>query len=176
MTADHAIKSEHMEAMKALAETNMRLSEAKSDLFSLRSEESRYLEERRSAEKKAVSDALDESRGMLAEIQEIRESARDLARESLILSDKARESVAEFNRMRSELIESERVRGEEIIRMLSEVREERNSLANESAMIDARRKEIQSMEKGISDERRRIDSERGALERAVKRIKDKKQP
>lgn len=161
-----------MESLQALAETNMQISEAKALLSQIREDEVSYLAER---EKKA-----------LARIQKIHDESEEIARktkenyaevhEICVLASGMVGFVHESHRQLSELaqtLEEKSVEWEkQEEKVLADLAETKKLLYADRIKVQNERKGLENAKKAFAKDVKKLQDDRGTLERAIKRIKE----
>ena len=168
------VTKQHMEALKALADINVKIGVARGVLTKLEETETEYLVSR---EKKAVDriqKVLDDSGALVEQINKNYEAVESFAQAvgegSKILEDacvKFKELTDAFDK-RSELWERDIANREET--MLSLAR----ALKVDGIKIQHQRENLDRMTVDINNKTRKMQDERGTLDRAIKRLKEGK--
>lgn len=167
------VTKEHMDALKALADVNLKVSEARNLLTKLQEGETEYLVSR---EKKAVDriqSVLAESTQLLEETTKNYEVIHDLAKSvtqtAKFLSDAHRDFglLIEEKDKHYEAWEGDiKVQEEGIVSL-------RNGLKVDLSTVESARKQVESDKISLERERKKIEDQRGTLARAVARLKPK---
>lgn len=163
-----------MDAVKALADTNMKISESKTILYKIQETETEYLVER---EKKAVSrvqKVLEESKDLILKSKENYEHLKVLSDSMSELSLFLSKSYEQFLGTVKTFKESNDAWDWEINRQQEEMNVIRNDLAAQRSIIENDKKSIKRKEQIILEENIKIADRRGVLERAAKLIREKK--
>jgi len=168
----YEVSAQHMEAIKALAETNMKISEAKNALALIKKEEVSYLEQREKEATERVSRILGESnelvkqtKGNYEDIKQFLNTVSSLALSVVESQETLELLIASFNE-KSRLWEAETKKQEE------EIEEIKKHMVADKAYIQAEHKNIQKQHEKIRNEQKKLDADRGTLERAIKRLKE----
>ncbi len=168
------LDKEKMESVRALAETNIKISEARNTLSSLKSIENSYLADREAKALKIIAKVIDDSSSILKEAyanhEEIKSLSKTVSEFSSFLAeahDKFRLLVTEFDQKNAVWNEVMRQKEEETTRIKQEIASDRVRIKNDQDSI-RRREEI------LRQEKRKIDDERGTIERAIKRLREGK--
>lgn len=169
---EHVVSKQEMQALQALADTTLRVSAAKASLIKLEETETEYLVSR---EKKAVDRiqaAFDASKGLVEETNKNYELIADFAtsvREGATFLAEAYEKFTAFCTEKTAFFEAwER----DIKNQEETVNGLRKLLKVEKVVIESDKRGIETTKRALSEQSRKIEDDRGTLERAVKRLKD----
>lgn len=162
-----------MNALQALSDTNLKVSEARALLSELEESETKYLAAREKKAMERITVVLRESRELIEEtkanydeVQRFHQTVSSFAdflkeghtrfKEILtIFSEKEAEWSSDMERQEAELVQMKKI-----------LSVERTKIANDKKSIEFARKEIENGNKKLQDER-------GTLERAIIRLNDK---
>jgi len=166
------LSKEQMDAVQFLAETNMKIGEAKATLIKLEQSETSYFEEREKKVMGRIQKVLDDSKDLLIEAQsnysQIRELRNTVSSVAGFLS-KAYEAfvglLKDF-RERNDLWDN---KVSEIEEGFAKIRQEINS---DKVRIINDQESLKRWEKSLDLERKKIVSDRGELDRAITRLKE----
>lgn len=168
------ITKENMEAMQTLADTNVKIGEAKGSLEAIKAIEIAYLEAR---EKKAVSvvqKVLEDSKALLSEaatnylkVKELSATASSFARFLIEAHDSFKQLVVKFEEKGILWEEQVKRQEDEFVKLRNDIKRDRILLDNDQAALDTRRKQMDV-------EKRKLDDDRQTLDRAIKRLKEGK--
>lgn len=166
------ITKEHMDSLKALADTNVKIGVARGTLQKLEEEETTYLEER---EKKALGriqamfdgskELLDGIRSNYAQVKELLTTASSFSDFLLKAYESLSGLIKDFNE-RSELWEVKiKEKEEEFALIKQDIKNDKVRIANDRQALDAK-------EALLRVEARKIQDERQTLDRAITRLKE----
>lgn len=161
-----------MQAMKVLTDTNLKIGEAKAHLIKLQEQETSYLEEREKKVMVRINKLLDDSRGILAEAQsnysQVRELFNGVSAVVSFLSNAYEAFVG--------MLKDFRERNDQWDNKVSEIEDGfakiRQEIANDKVRIKNDTESLKRWEKSLDLERKKIVSDRGELDRAIKRLKE----
>lgn len=173
---ENILTKEKMDGMKALAETNMKISEAKSILFKLQEDETSYLEirEKKSLDRiqKNLEDSkklIEETKGNYNESHQIHAVASSLSDLIMRVFGKLRSSIEDFDQRQEDW---ER----EIGRQSDEIADQRKEIKLESNRIENEKKNLKNKEIKLKEMESHLDSRQRTLEtsyRIEKKLWDK---
>ena len=159
-----------MDSVKALAETNMQISEAKNILFRLQSEETDYLVSR----EKKVMDRIDElyqtSKTTLDEIQNNYVGAYEILQMASENTKYLKESYSKFQVLISDFSKRNEAWEEEVSKQEERFTNIKKGLNVDTVKIANDRKSIELEQLKMVQDRRKIADDRGTLERAFARL------
>ena len=168
------VSAEHMKALQVLAGVNLTISEAKNSLTRLQEQETEYLVSR---EKKAVDiikNALEISHNLVEETNKNYDVLNDFARNVATGASFLEEAYQKFQG----LVESKDTFYEAWERDIKNQEETvtalRNNLKVDAVTIDAQRKALNALHVGLDARKRKIDDERGEIDRKIMRFKQGK--
>lgn len=169
------ITKEKMDAMKDLAQTNIKVSEARNLLFKLQEDETSYLEMREKKVMNRINFTIEESRKVIeetksnwTEIKSLYTVASDMVSTLNKLSLSLTESVTDFIEMNEQW---ER----DIGKQQDDLEEIRRELKIENSVIENDKKDIKRHRKLIEEEKTLIESRQAQIKSALREleIKDK---
>lgn len=169
---EHTLEKEKMDAVKAIADANLKISEARNTIFKLEETETEYLVAR---EKKA----LDRIQVVVEESQEVLETAKRNFDEVKALGN----SVSEFSRSLLLLLEGFKglVDGfeernvlweQQIGKQQDDLVELKKGLKSESVRIENDKKSLEQGRNVLREEETRIRVKWGEIDRAIIRLKE----
>lgn len=165
---------QHMEALQSLANANVKISEAKESLSKLMAQETEYLTAREGKAIQRVNEVLVQSKEVLKEIG----SNYDKVKEYESLVSEGAKFLSELLEKFSALVVAKETRYEAWEKELDSQEEtilsQRNSLKMDAVNIDALRKQQDARNIELNKLERKIQDERGTLDRAIKRLKEKR--
>lgn len=169
---EHELSKEHMDSMKALADTNMKIGEAKGTLLKLQEQETSYLKEREEKVHARIQKILDDSKELLAEAQanysKIKELHDTVSSFSSFLSSAYDFFIGILKdfREKNDLWDNQ---ASEIEEGFAKIRQEIN---NDRIRIKNDQEALIQRKKVLDVEKVKIDSDRGELDRAITRLKE----
>lgn len=165
------VEKQKMESLKALADTNMSISEAKGILFKLQETETEYLVER---EKKAVAriqKSLEESDSLIKETYANYEEIKNLSNTVSLFSNFLSESYTKFQEMVSFFSEQSNLWEKDMQRQERQISEIKEKMKAERIIIQNDKESIERRQKQLKDDQRRIEDQRQTLARSIERLK-----
>ncbi len=166
------INQEKMEALKALAETNTKIGEARGILSKLKAEESEYLSEREKKTLEMVQKVLDESEETLGKAfsnyEEIKKFASDASDFSKFLIE-AYNDFQELQKTFEEYTKQWNLKVEATETKLSELKKK---IQIDQVQLKEDQEAVGRAWKNIAEEKRKIRSDRATLDAAITRLKE----
>lgn len=170
--SEHIVDKEKMDAFKALADTNMKISEAKGILFKLQETETEYLEAREKKVLERIQKVVEESQELVNEAKENYQEMVELGR---LTSDFSKSLVAlhdlyrkAFTGFEERNILWEKQIGEEQDALI----ELRKGMKVEKMQIDNDKKSLEKAKTAHAEEDKRIRDKWGEIERTITRLKE----
>lgn len=174
MTTEIEVTKQHMEALKGLASVNIQISEARNALFALQEQETEYLVSREKKAMARIKAVLDQSHELVEETNKNYEVIEDFGRsvtegvEFLCETRQALEKLTEakekhYERWQNDLKEQEQ-----------EIQRLRNNLKIELSTVESAKQQLEVAKINLRKEKRKLDDERGTLDRAIERLKNNK--
>jgi hypothetical protein len=169
---EHTVDKQTMDSLKALADVNIKVSEARSLLSTLQAEETEYLEAREKRALGRIQKVHDESAMLIKQTGDNYEDVHTLCVSVTELAGFITEAYGKFASLK-ETFDDRAVAWEahikekesEVAALLKLAEADRVKLANETKAV-ARTKVL------IAQDKRKLDDERATLERAIKRLKE----
>jgi len=171
---EHTVDKEKMDALKALADTNMKVSEAQNALFKIQQEETTYVVAREARAVKAVQRVLEESRDLVAETKQNYQDVEDLAVTTGSFADKVMQMADDLERV-AENFDNYSIQWErEADERLAEMKEIRKGLDTRAHLLDNEKKALDARTLGLNEREKKIRDREGVLERKITRLNEKK--
>lgn len=170
--AEHIVSKEHMESLKALADLNMKVSEARELLSSLQETETEYLVARESTAIERIRKTVSESGDLLAEVRNNYREVENFYKTVSSFSEQMKETHTAFSSLLGDFKMSQVEWDRHIETQEEEISTLRRDIGVEKVRITNEKKNIESARKKLEDECKKIADQRGTLERAIKRLKD----
>lgn len=171
---EHILSKENMDSLKAIADANLKVSEARNVLFKLEEEETTYLVGREKKAMERIQKVIDESvllvqeaRENYREIVEIGNATSDLTRSITSLVELFKNATADFEERNLEWEKQIGLQQDEIV-------EVRNQLKAQRSEIDNDKKSIQKEQINIENEKIKIKDQWGEISRALTRLKERR--
>lgn len=169
---EHTVDTQTMSALKALSDTNLKVSEARALLTTLQEEETGYLETRELKALERIQKVYDESALLIKQTEENYVEVNTLCSSVVELSAFVTGACQKFTGLKEAFDEkaseweksiTEKEKQVAGLRTLAEA--DRVKIANETKAVE-RSKEL------VLQDQRKLADQRGALERAITRLKD----
>lgn len=163
-----------MDSIKALADTNLKISEAKNLLFKIQEEESNYLIERENKAIIKIQETLDSSRDLIKETKENYQEVHDLAHSA---SQFAGELIAFYEKLqdiKENFDKKSEIWEESVKKQNEEMSEIRKSIDIDKLIIENDKKSIEDAKIHIKSEYKRIESRNSQIKSALEVLNSKK--
>lgn len=164
----------HMQALKALSDTNLKVSEARNVLSKLQEEETEYLVSREKKALDRIQVALEKSHSLVEETNKnyeiINDFAKSISEGSLFLSE-ARERFVELvaaKDQKYQLWENSIKQQEETIISLSK------GLKIQAVDVESARSVLEAKNRKLQEDTLKFKDERGIVERQISRLKEQR--
>lgn len=164
----------HMEALRALSDVTLKISEARNTLTSLEQNKEKFLEARAFDEVARLTQVLAESQQLIdsinanyGEITELATIVRETAASLVSIHDAFFGYVQTFEKYQQERSEQLGRQRDDIHAAAQAVKVDRAKLKNEQISIEG-------VKRSLEDRERKLKIDREALDRAVKRLKEGK--
>jgi len=170
----HTLEKNKMDVVRALAETSVKVSEARALLESMKTDQAKFVAERELKALEAVDKALTESKTTLDQASNNYEEAKVLLASISGFSDYLKDAHLEFKK----LITSFKERSD----LWDFMAKERENIADEqkkqlligTAKLSAERESIEQQKKAVERDKAKIKDDRETIERAITRLKEGK--
>ena len=169
---ENIITTEKMEALKALADANVKVSEVRGTIAKLKSEESAYLEEREKKALERIQIILDESESVLKEALSNYKAIHQFAKDTTELADFVHESYEDFTKLKETFHDYTKAWEENIKRKEISLAELQKKIKIDKVQVENDKEAVRVAEKRVALDRIRNRDERGTLERAIIRLKE----
>jgi hypothetical protein len=170
---EHSVDAQEMAALKSLADTNIKISDAKTALSKLKELETSYLLEREEKEAKAVEKVLDGSRKLILEAKRNYEEVQQFNNTVSSFADFLLEAYGSFKELVGAFERKQDAREHDGRRQLESIAEIRKQIKADEALRGDEWKAIDQAKKEITSQTRRLKDERGTLDRAWKELENK---
>lgn len=168
------ISAEQMESMQALADISVKISEAKNLLFELQEQETEYLKNREKKAGDRIQQIVDESREMVKEADNNHSKIK-------VLSSGLSGFVGNLVKAQEDLhslfedFEERNVEWEKDIgRQQDDIAEIRKQQKIREVELINTEKSLSLARKKLGDDQKKLNSDRGTLERAIQRLREKR--
>lgn len=171
---EHIIDKQQIEALKGLADLNIRVSDMRNTLSTLEKEEETFLLSREKKELKRIEALLEDSKDILSQTQTNFQEAKEFQSSVIALSDYLKEAHDKFQGIVALYEEKSSEWDKEIEAQEMEVSKIKQELRVERIKIESENKAIISAKKVLEEGNRKLESDRGTLARAIERLKAKR--
>ena len=168
----HELDKANMDSVKELADTNIKISEAKNILFKLQGDEKSYLDSREvkalEVVQKVLNDSaelLKEAKGNYLEIHELCTTANQFVQFLL-------EGYAQFQNIVKDFNEHSELWEQKIRKREGDLAEVRRGLEVDKTVMANDRKSLETAKKQFLNDKKKLESDQGTLQRAIKRLKE----
>ena len=169
---DNIVTKEQMDSLKALSEINLKISEAKNTLFALQEDETEYLVARERKAMDRIQKVVDESTELVKEADQNHTQIKQLFVEVSAFAEKLIKTQQDFRGLITEFEQRNVEWEKDIGRQQDEIEEIRKKQKIEKVQIENDLQNISQARKKLTEDQKKLDSERGTLERAIKRLKE----
>lgn len=168
------VTHEQMIALEKLAETNLKVSEAKNALSLLKKQEIEYIEEREKKTLDRIQVLFDESKQIIAQTKKNYEEVHTFNNTVISFSDALCEMHTKFSDILKDFDTREQKWSQEVTRQEKEALDIRKMLKQEEARLENEKKNLDKSFKKLEDEKTKLKDERETLSRAIERLKKNK--
>jgi paraquat-inducible protein B len=166
------IETQKMEALNALVQANLSVSDAKNKLVKLKEEEGAYLAEREEKALARIQSVLDESSEILMKIDTNYAEIKHIYQTVSSISAFLEESYTGLRGLRLLFDEKTQLWEAEIAKKEKNIEELKENLKVQTTFIENEKIALKNKEKSLKALERKLNDERGTLERAVARLKE----
>lgn len=165
---EHTIDTQTMQSVKALADTNIKISEARSVLFKLQETETEYLVEREKKILSRIQDNLEQSRSLIDETSKNHQGIKDLYSQCTSFVEFLDEVYDSFQEIVKNFDERSDMWEAKIGIQQDEILEQRKEIKIEQVRIKNDQKSLKDKEKLLQNMKSHIESRQAALESSYK--------
>lgn len=169
---EHEFEKEKMDSIQALADTNVKIGEARGVLEKLKKDEVVYLEEREKKAIEVVDKVLSDSKEVLGEATKNYQGVKDLLNSASSFADFLKEAYTSFTDLVSKFSEKSAIWEEEVTRQQKEFADIKQQISDDQVRIKNDREALVKKEASLADDKRKIDDQRATLERAINRLRE----
>ncbi len=166
------LEQQKMESIRAIADANMKVSEAKNLLFKLQEDETEYLVLREKKAMDRIQKVVDESQEILkqadqnhGQIKELLIGASQLVQDLLKFQQGLQGLFTEFDERNVEW-------EQKIGKQQDDLAEIQKQQSIQKVQIENDNKSLEKGRLKLSQDQKKLDSDRGTVERAIKRLKE----
>lgn len=165
------LEKEKMDSVRALAETNIQVSQAKTLLFKMKEEEKQYIAEREAVALNSIQKIFDESSEVIKSVRSNYQEVNDILKESRELTKFLTEIHNNFIKLLEEFEKAKLVWNDQVSNVENEFNSIKKEIKIDQITIINDKKSIEKQKVLLIEEQRKINDQRGTLERAVERLK-----
>ncbi len=169
---EHTLPKEHMDAMRALADTNMQIGIAKNTLIKLQEQETSYLEERERKVLARIQKILDDSKDLLAEAQSNYSQIRELHGTVSSFTEFLKGAYEAFLGLLKDFRERNDAWDNKVSEIETGFENIKRQINTDKVRIKNDTEALERAKAKMLIERRKIDDDRAELDRAIKRLKE----
>lgn len=170
----HTLDKEKMDAIRAIADANLKVSEAKNALLAVKNDEAKYIKEREAITRSSIEKILEESKAILdgayanyAEVKALQKDVLELASWIIDGQKSFSSMLADFEKMSSEFSAYMEEKEKDIASKRTEIMADKIRIANDRQGVEDARKRLEI-------DRRKVEDSRGVVERQIIRLKQGK--
>lgn len=168
------VKKEEMEALKSLAETNLKVSEVKGTLATMKVEEGAYIKKREEKTLKAIEKLVKESSVVLGDAYQSYNDVHNLSKSSSEFALFLSEAHQDFLALKDTFEESTEAWKDHVEALEAGLEEVKKQIKLDKEEVKRDQDEIRKMTKVMNTEKKKLIDERETLKRAIIRLKEKR--
>lgn len=165
---ENIVTKEQMEALKVLADTNLKISEAKNLLFKLQENETVYLQERELKAVEKIQKALNESKKLIEETKYNHEEVSKLLESVTSFTDILENISLSLEKSFSHFDEMSLAWTKKIDSQMKELSDVKKEIKEQERIIERDKKELQNKETRLKTLQQHIESRQTTLEHSYK--------
>lgn len=169
---EHILEKENMDAIKALSDVNIKVSEAKNLLFKLQEEETEYLVQREEKALSKINKVLVESKDLLDKTHQNYESIHEFCRSVSGYAEFLTETYNKFQKLLEIFKERNEIWDKNAKHQDVEFANLRKLIENDTKAVEEREKRVAEETKSLQVQREQIESRQQALLVSYKVEKD----
>lgn len=162
-----------MNSLKALADTNLKISEVRTTLIKLEETETEYLEGREKKAVEKIQKVLDESKDLVEKTQNNYAEVHQLCVTASEFSETFTKIYVQFKEMLLEFDARSELWNKEVERQISEFTEIKKLIKLDKQTIENDKKGIEQSRKTIKNDQTHIESQRAQIKSAFEVLKQK---
>lgn len=164
----------HFEALTALSNVNLKISEARNTLIKLEEIETEYLVSRENKAMDRIKNVLESSKELVAETNKNYEIIKDFARSVTQSSNFLTEAHKSFSELIDEKDKYYQSWEKDIKNQEEAIVQIQNGLKIQMTAVESGKKQIEVGKSNLETERRKIEDMRGRLQQTIRRFNIKK--
>lgn len=166
------VDKQQMEALKFLAETNLKIGEAKTLLQTLQEDETKYLVGRENKVLARISVLLDDSAAILAESSGNYEKVKELYEAVCSFADLLAHAHDDFKAFEEQSLEKIALEEARLRNIEGTIADQRQQINVDRVKIENWTKSLNQREEKLIDDTRKVASDRAAVDNAIKRLRE----
>lgn len=170
--AEHTISKEHMDSLKALADTNMKIGEARGTLVKLQEVETGYLVEREAKAVAVIQKVVENSADLLKEVKTNYREVHDLCSVASSFAEFLVEAYGSFSALKTAFDEKSTLWEAQVKEKEAEFAEIRKQIKQDNVLLANDKESLEKAKKALDIDRKKVVADRGEVERAIKRLKE----
>ena len=164
-------KDQH-DALKTLADTNMKISEAKNALFKLQETETAYLTAREEKAMGRINKMFEDSKDILTQTQKNYNETQQFHNTVSSFAESLVEAHKKFQALLADFDSRNDVWEKEVSHHEKQVTEIKHRIEEDKAKNANEKKNLELAKKSLEIEKKRLEDERGTLTRVIERLKN----
>ena len=166
------VEKQHMDALKALSDTNLKVSEAKVLLLSLQKEETTYLQAREERVMEKIEALLADSADILKKAEQNYVEVHDITRSATEFSDLLASAYADFKHVRELFEQKEHSWNNSVKSREDTIKELRQVLSVDRQLLVNDQESLERARKALEIDRQKLKDGEEELKRSIKRLKE----
>lgn len=169
---EQVLEKEKMDSIKALSDVHIRISDAKNILFKLQEDETEYLVKREEKALTRIKKVIEDSQDLLDKAHQNYDEIHLFLQTITSYADFLQESHTKFQGLLTDFEERNTLWEEQVKRTEEGFAKQRQFIKQDAEEIEARRDAVEKATKQITNEKRKLESDRGTVERMIIRLKE----
>lgn len=165
------VTTEQINSLKILADTNLKISEAKNTLLKLQEEEKEYLQKREEEVHLMIAKVLDDSKDLLEETKYNYKEVKNFHNVTLSFSDFLKEMYEKYRIFVEGFNERSDLWNEIYNKQIEEIGELRKDIDKDNEEIKRKNKTLEEDKEKLKKDRRHVESQQQTLETSYKELK-----
>ncbi|MBT3354819.1 MAG: hypothetical protein HN402_07870 [Candidatus Scalindua sp.] len=169
----HTITKDEMKSKKALADINLKVSEARNELFEMQAEEAVYIEEREKRVVAKIKKAVQDSEAMVKEAESNHGDIKVLANGLSDFADNLNQIHAGFNEMYEEFNKRNDAWEKDLNNQQAKIEQTRKEYGIVKDKLENDKKSLKRSQRKLAADKVKLESQRQSLKLAYDEIKNK---
>ncbi len=171
---ENIVSTAQMEALKALSDMNLKVSEVRAELSELETMKEAFIVSREKEVSERIDALLQESRETIKETVQNYQDMKSFHKEVSTFADILRENKESFVKLVDSFEESKELWSKQVEEQENALIEAKKTLTVDRVKIENDRKSIESARKELERATRKLESDRGTIDRKIARLKANK--